>query len=373
MKKAVAEFIGTFALVLIGCGTAVIAGMGTGPTAVDILGIAAAFGLTIVAMAYGIGQVSGCHVNPAVSFGALVAGRMSGADFVVYVIAQVLGAIAGAAVLYLILSGKATGWTGGLGQNGWGPGYLGEYDVGAAFTYEVVGTFLFLICILGVTQKGAPVGLAGLAIGLTLVALHLLGINITGTSVNPARSFGPALVGFGTNPQALHQIWLFIVAPLIGAGLAGLLFKSGLLAADDVVPVRGAADSDVAPGASAPIEPATLKAGGPPASSSSKDWAAHVKKYAANADDDAIAGIVRYLGIALRKRDSSLVAFTDKREVARVRTNFLQKKLGLPHPKAALDEAIAAVGQRMKGDRSKNRVTVYYLLADRFSKLSMFR
>jgi aquaporin Z len=182
MKKAIAEFIGTFALVLIGCGTAVIAGMGTGATSVDVLGIATAFGLTIVAMAYGIGQVSGCHINPAVSFGALVAGRMSGSDFVSYVIALVLGAIAGAFVLYLILSGKASGWSGGLGQNGWGPGYLGEYNLTAAFLYEVIGTFLFLVCILGVTQRGAPVGLAGLAIGLTLVALHLLGINITGTS-----------------------------------------------------------------------------------------------------------------------------------------------------------------------------------------------
>jgi aquaporin Z len=205
MKKAIAEFIGTFALVLIGCGTAVIAGMGTGATSVDMLGIATAFGLTIVAMAYGIGQVSGCHINPAVSFGALVAGRMSGSDFVTYVIAQVLGAIAGAFVLYLILLGKASGWSGGLGQNGWGPGYLGEYNLTAAFLYEVIGTFLFLVCILGVTQKGAPVGLAGLAIGLTLVALHLLGINITGTCVNPARSLGPAIVGFGSNPQALHR------------------------------------------------------------------------------------------------------------------------------------------------------------------------
>jgi aquaporin Z len=373
MKKVVAEFIGTFALVLIGCGTAVIAGMGSGPTAVDILGIAAAFGLTIVAMAYGIGQVSGCHINPAVSFGALVAGRMSAGDFIAYVIAQVLGAIAGAAVLYLILSGKASGWTGGLGQNGWGPGYLGEYDVGASFTYEFVGTFLFLVCILGVTQKGAPVGIAGLAIGLTLVALHLLGINITGTSVNPARSFGPALIGFGTNPEALHQIWLFILAPLMGAGLAGLLFKSGLLAADDVVPVRGAVDSDVAPGASAPVEPYSLKSGDATASSASKDWAAHVRKYAANADDYAIAGIVRYLGIALRKRDSSLVAFTDKDEITLVRTNFLRKKLELPHSEAELNKAIADVGERMKGDRNKNRVTVYYLLADRFDKLSTFR
>jgi aquaporin Z len=252
MKKATAEFIGTFALVLIGCGTAVIAGMGTGATSVDILGIAAAFGLTIVAMAYGIGQVSGCHINPAVSFGVLVAGRMTTQDFVTYVIAQVLGAIAGAVVLYLILSGKASGWGGSLGQNGWGPGYLGEYNLLSAFLYEVFGTFLFLVCILGVTQRGAPVGLAGLAIGLTLVALHLLGINVTGTSVNPARSIGPALVGMGTNPHAVAQLWLFILAPLLGAGAAGYLFKSGILAADDVIPDRGAAKSDVAPAASAP-------------------------------------------------------------------------------------------------------------------------
>ena len=167
-------------------------------------------------------------------------------------IAQILGAIAGAVVLYFILSGKASGWNGGLGQNGWGPGYLGEYSMGAALIYEIVATFLFLVCILGVTQRGAPVGLAGLAIGLTLVAIHLLGINITGTSVNPARSLGPALVGAGTNPQALAQVWLFIVAPLIGAGVAGYLFKSGILAADDVVPDRGGTRSDVAPGASAP-------------------------------------------------------------------------------------------------------------------------
>lgn len=252
MKKPIAEFIGTFALVLIGCGAAVIGGMGTGATSIDILGIAAAFGLTIVAMAYGIGQVSGCHINPAVSFGVLVAGRMTTSDFVAYVIAQVLGAIAGAAVLYLVLSGKASGWSGSLGQNGWGSGYLGEYNTASAFIYEVAGTFLFLVCILGVTQKGAPVGLAGLAIGLTLVAIHLLGVNVTGTSVNPARSLGPAIVGVATNPHALSQVWLFIVAPLIGAGVAGYLFKSGILAADDVVPARGGGKSDVPPAASAP-------------------------------------------------------------------------------------------------------------------------
>ena len=251
-KKAIAEFIGTFALVLFGCGTAVIAGMGSGATSVDILGIAMAFGLAIVAMAYGIGQVSGCHINPAVSFGVLVAGRMTVSDFVTYVIAQVLGAIAGAVVLYLILSGKASGWNGGLGQNGWGSGYLGEYNTTAAFTYEVVATFLFLVCILGVTQRGAPVELAGIAIGLTLVAIHLLGINITGTSVNPARSIGPAIVGYAKNPHAVEQLWLFIVAPLIGSGFAGYLFKSRILAGEDVIPERGVGKSDVAPAASAP-------------------------------------------------------------------------------------------------------------------------
>src|SRR4249920_546726 len=176
MKKPAAEFIGTFTLVFFGCGAAVIAGMGTGPTAIDVLGIAFAFGLAIVAMAYGIGPVSGCHVNPAVSFGVLIAGRMSMGDFIAYVIAQVLGATAGAAVLYLILSGKASGWTGALGQNGWGAGYNGEYNLLSAFVFEVVATFLFLVCILGVTQPGSPAQFAGLAIGLTLTAIHIVGI-----------------------------------------------------------------------------------------------------------------------------------------------------------------------------------------------------
>jgi len=229
MNKALAEFIGTFALVFLGCGAAVIGGMGTGPTAINVLGIATAFGLAIVAMAYGIGPISGCHVNPAVSFGVFVAGRMSLAEMVTYWVAQVAGAIAGALVLYVILSGKAQGWSGSLGQDGWGPGYLGEYNVVSAFVFEVVATFLFLVCILGVTQEGAPSHLAGLAIGLTLVAIHIVGINVTGVSVNPARSIGPALVGVASNGKAVAQLWLFIVAPLIGAGVAGVLFKSGLL------------------------------------------------------------------------------------------------------------------------------------------------
>src|SRR5580700_4004566 len=229
MKKPIAEFIGTFALVFFGCGAVVIAGMGSGPTAIDVLGIAFAFGLAIVAMAYGIGPISGCHVNPAVSFGVLVAGRMTMGDFISYVIAQILGAIAAAIVLYVILSGKSSGWTGGLGQNGWGPGYLGEYNLLSAFIFEVVATFLFLVCILGVTHPFTPAGFAGLAIGLTLVVIHLVGINITGTSVNPARSIGPALIGIGSNPGAVAQLWLFIIAPLIGAGAAGFMFRTGAL------------------------------------------------------------------------------------------------------------------------------------------------
>lgn len=231
MQKSVAEFIGTFTLVFFGCGAAVIGGMGSGATGIDVLGISFAFGLAIVAMAYGIGPVSGCHINPAVSFGVLLAGRMSVAEFINYVISQVLGALAGAAVLYVVLSGKASGWNGGLGQNGWGAGYLGQYNLMSAFVFEAVATFLFLVCILGVTQDGAPSQLAGIAIGLTLVAIHIVGINVTGVSVNPARSLGPAIIGAGSNPGALGQVWLFVVAPLIGAGVAGMLFASGLLAA----------------------------------------------------------------------------------------------------------------------------------------------
>ncbi len=229
MDKLVAEFIGTFALVFFGCGAAVVGGMGAGPTAVNLLGIASAFGFAIVAMAYGIGPISGCHVNPAVSFGVFVAGRMSAQEMVRYWIAQLIGAIVGALVLYIILSGKAQGWNGGLGQNGWGAGYLGEYNVVAAFVFEVVATFLFLVTILGVTHPFTPAGFAGLAIGLTLCVIHLVGINITGTSVNPARSIGPALIGIASRPQAFLQLWLFIIAPLIGAGAAGLLFRETAL------------------------------------------------------------------------------------------------------------------------------------------------
>jgi aquaporin Z len=229
MKKQSAEFVGTFALVLVGCGAAVAGGMVAGATTVDLLAIASAFGFTIVAMAYGIGPISGCHINPAVSFGVYVAGRMSLTDMVSYWVAQVLGAILGAVVLYLILSGKTQGWSGGLAQNGWGAGYLGQYNVVSAFVFEVVATFLFLICILGVTHPVAPTGFAGLAIGLTLAALILFGIDVDGASLNPARSIGPALVGVGSNPGAVAQLWLFIIAPLIGAGGAGLVCRTGAL------------------------------------------------------------------------------------------------------------------------------------------------
>lgn len=223
MKTLIAELIGTFALVLLGCGAAVLAGGEVGQ-----LGIAFAFGLAIVAMAYGIGPISGCHINPAVSFGAFIAGRISLNTMLQYWLAQFIGAILGAAVLYLIASGKA-GYdlaSNGLGQNGWGPGYLGEYSLVAALVFEVVATFLFLVVILGSTQKSAPGMVAGLAIGLTLAVIHIVGIQVTGVSVNPARSLGPAVFVGGA---AISQLWLFFVGPLIGAALAGLLFRQKLL------------------------------------------------------------------------------------------------------------------------------------------------
>jgi len=223
MKIALAEFIGTFTLVLLGCGAAVIAGADIG-----LAGISFAFGFALIAMAYGIGSVSGCHINPAVTLGVVVAGRMTPAAAVPYIVAQVAGGIAGALVLFAIASGKAdySVAANGLGQNGWGAGYLGEYAMGAAFVFELVATFLFVIVILGATGAGAPVGMAGLAIGLALVVIHLVGINITGVSVNPARSIGPALL---VGPSALGQLWLFIVAPVLGGVAAGVVFRSGML------------------------------------------------------------------------------------------------------------------------------------------------
>lgn len=235
MKKYLAEALGTAVLVLVGCG-AVTAGHlggalgGEQPfAALSILPIGIAFGLAVMAMAYGIGPISGCHINPAVTAAVWASGRMSGGDAIGYVIAQFVGGIAGAALLLVLLKGGANGYdvaAGGLGQNGWGAGYLGGYSLGAAITTELVATFIFTVVILGATSKAGATPVAGLVIGLTLVVLHLPFINITGLSVNPARSFGPALFVGGT---ALAQVWLFLIVPVLGGLLAGFLFRSKVL------------------------------------------------------------------------------------------------------------------------------------------------
>jgi aquaporin Z len=225
-KKLTAEALGTFILVFFGCGAAVFMGEHIG-----MMGIGLAFGLSIVAAAYGLGAISGAHLNPAVSLGMVTAGRMSFKDFIGYSIAQIFGAIVAALVIMIIAKGSA-GYSvaeNGLGQNGFGAGYLGEYTVAAALIFEVVATFIFVTVILGATQDGAPAAFAGLAIGLTLAAIHLVGINITGVSVNPARSVGPALFVGG---QALADLWVFIVAPLAGGAFAGLLHAMGITRAE---------------------------------------------------------------------------------------------------------------------------------------------
>jgi aquaporin Z len=225
-KIFIAEVIGTAILVLFGCGAAVLMGDLIGMT-----GIALAFGLAIVAAAYGIGPISGAHLNPAVSFGAFMAGRLSASALGVYVAAQIVGAIVGAAVLYVIASGQA-GFdiaVNGLGQNGFGAGYNGEYSLTSALVFEAVMTFIFVTVILGATQEKAPAAMAGLAIGLTLAAIHLVGINVTGVSVNPARSFGPAIFVGG---QAMADLWVFIVAPMAGGAVAGILHRAGITRAD---------------------------------------------------------------------------------------------------------------------------------------------
>jgi aquaporin Z len=217
-NKALAEAIGAFTLVFIGCGAAVIAGEHIG-----FAGISFAFGLALIAMAYGIGPISGCHINPAVSLGMLTAGRMTASEFVAYVVSQLVGAMVAAAALYFVVSGKAgDGAALNLGQNGWGEGYIDGYGLHAAIAFELIATFLFVLMILGSTSPKAPAAMAGLAIGLTLVAIHLIGIPITGTSVNPARSAGPALLVGG---QALQQLWMFILVPLLGGLLAGLAHR----------------------------------------------------------------------------------------------------------------------------------------------------
>ena len=228
MDKNIAEAIGTFVLVFFGVGSAVLAGGGIGiADSISITGISLAFGISVIAMAYSIGQVSGAHLNPAVSLGALMAGRITVPTFIGYAVSQTIGAIVAAAAIYTIATNSAGGYdiaTNGLGQNGWGAGYGGEFNVVGAFLFEVIATAIFLVVILGVTEErtGTPM-LAGLVIGLTLTMIHLVGITVTGTSVNPARSIGPALFA-GTT--ALGQLWLFIVAPLVGAAIGGLLHKA---------------------------------------------------------------------------------------------------------------------------------------------------
>ena len=221
-QKFTAEFIGTFLLVLGGCGTAIFAG-----SVVGFLGVAIAFGLTVVAMAYGIGHISGAHLNPAVSVGAFVAGRMNGKDLCSYIIAQVLGGIVAASILAFIVNSYG-GALGTFAANGYGDFFAGaanylQTNAAGAFVIEAVLTFIFLIVILGSTDARAPKGFAGLAIGLTLTLIHLISIPLTNTSVNPARSISQAI--FSENALALPQLWLFIVAPIVGAALAGIAYK----------------------------------------------------------------------------------------------------------------------------------------------------
>lgn len=219
-KKYLAEFIGTAVLVILGCGTAMLVGCNAAAGCGYIL-TALAFGLVIVGMAYCIGNISGCHINPAVSIGVLVIGGMSVKDFFGYIVAQCLGAIAGTGVLYAIFDlGSVTDMTGGYGSNGLA-GVNGSFVAG--LVVEVVLTFIFVLTILGVTSKKAGHGsFAGVVIGFTLTLVHILGIGLTGTSVNPARSLGPALFAGGA---ALADLWVFIVAPLVGGVLAALVYK----------------------------------------------------------------------------------------------------------------------------------------------------
>ena len=218
-KKYAAEFIGTFVLVFMGCGSAVIAGSYIGAQ-----GVAFAFGLSVLVMVYAIGGISGCHINPAVSISMLVRGKITAKNAVAYIIAQCVGAIIGAGVLYFIASGLPTfSLASGLAQNGYAEASPAGYSMASAFVAEVVLTLLFCLGIHGSTSEKAPKGFAGISIGLSLVLIHLVGIPITNTSVNPARSLGPALIMGLANNTALSQLWLFWVAPIIGAILAALL------------------------------------------------------------------------------------------------------------------------------------------------------
>ena len=222
MKKLVAEFIGTLWLVLGGCGSAVLAAAFP-DLGIGFAGVALAFGLTVVTMAYAIGHISGCHLNPAVSIGLWIGGRFDKKELIPYIIAQVLGGIAGAGILYLIASGKdGFSLTGGFAANGYGEHSPGGYSMVAALVTEIVMTFMFLIVILGATHSKAPKGFAGLAIGLALTLIHLISIPVTNTSVNPARSTSQAIF---VGDWAMGQLWLFWVAPIVGAILAGLIYK----------------------------------------------------------------------------------------------------------------------------------------------------
>ena len=214
IKKYICECIGTAVLVLFGCGTAVVSGG-------DLVATAIAFGLSIIAMAYVIGSISGCHVNPAVSLAMLINKKMDWKDFIGYVVAQIIGAFAGAGILYFVLYNTSVGVI-GLGTNGFDDASAIGLSLAGAFVVEVVLTFVFIYTILGVTSDDKKGSVAGLVIGFTLTFVHLLGINLTGTSVNPARSLAPAVIMGG---EALRQVWLFIVAPLIGAAAAAFTFK----------------------------------------------------------------------------------------------------------------------------------------------------
>jgi len=219
-KRSAAEFIGTFWLVLGGCGSAVLAA-GLPDVGIAYAGVALAFGLTVLTMAFAIGHISGCHLNPAVTLGLVVAGRFEGKDAPAYMIAQVLGAIVASAVLFYIASG-AEGFSGGLASNGFNEHSPQGYSMGAGMVTEIVMTMMFLIIILGATDKRAPAGFAPIAIGLGLTLIHLISIPVTNTSVNPARSTGPALLEGGI---ALQQLWLFWVAPMVGAVIAAVIYK----------------------------------------------------------------------------------------------------------------------------------------------------
>ena len=225
MKKLLAEFIGTFWLVLGGCGSAVLAAKFGGDMSstlgIGLVGVSLAFGLTVLTMAYAIGHISGCHLNPAVSVGLAIGGRFSFSELPGYIAAQVLGAVVAAFVLFFI-AGGAPGYDGGLASNGMGTASPGGFSVASGMLTEVVMTFMFLLIILGATSEKAPAGFAPIAIGLGLTLIHLISIPVTNTSVNPARSTGPALLEGGIY---LKQVWMFWVFPMIGAALAGMVSK----------------------------------------------------------------------------------------------------------------------------------------------------